>query len=218
MPPRAQREEIYDARVAILRQLAQSEEALNKHQLEKRTKRGGARARGIRRETIYHLIDQFKERREIYVAQTETTRAGKRSEKYALTDRGLYSAAMLNPDLEGQIASRLERKFTVMQEEVVRSDVEALEQWYKIARTILTSGRAPPNSSIMIEIFANEHGRVACREVWDPWGLLRQKRQGKWRRLSDDQAKDLLAAGGGRVNIHNLTPRQKELLETWRKQ
>jgi hypothetical protein len=166
MKPRKERKEKRDTRVELLRQLASwntEDGPLNKYRLEKKLK--------TRRETLYNLIDEFKERELIRVVKRVPTQAGDMSEQYTITDRGLYSAAMLNPDLEREIASKLGGKFREMKENVTRHRVESFERWAKMARTIIVSGKAVPNSSMRMEIRADEKGHVRGAEVWiKPWG------------------------------------------------
>lgn len=165
MKQRKVRKEKREARTEILRQLVlwdADRGPANKKRLERVTK--------TRRETLYDIIWDLKERKEIAVIGKETTNAGLISEQYALTERGLYSAAMLNPDLESKIASKLGDKFSSMQKNIVRNRLTELDAWAKMARTILESGKALPNSSIGMEIYANEHGRILYRQWLDPWG------------------------------------------------
>jgi len=168
MKPHKEREERRDARAELLRQLAtwKTEDGpANKYQLEKKVK--------TRRETLYNLIDEFKRRQMIHIEKRVRTKTGSISEQYTITDRGLYSAAMLNPDLESKIAFKLGGKFREMKENVTRHRVESFERWAKMARTIIVSGKAPPNSSMRMEIRADEKGRVRGAEIWiKPWGDL----------------------------------------------
>jgi hypothetical protein len=177
-----ERKKIRDAKVEILRRLVNSEGPLNRYQLEyERGPDGRRRERKprIRRETIYNVIAQCKQRGEISIVDTKATRTGQKSDRYILTDRGLYSAAMLNPDLEDNVASRLGNMFRVMQENVKLNQMNSLEEWAKMARTILSSGKALPNSSIGVEIYANARGQVRYRQWFDPWGLRIKKEKDK---------------------------------------
>lgn len=170
MKPRKEREEKRHARAELLRQLVtwKTEDGpANKYRLEKKVK--------TRRETLYNLIDEFKKRKLIHVDKRVPTKTANMSEQYTITDKGLYVAAMQNPDLESQIASKLGGKFRGMKENVTRSQVDQLETWTKMARTILLSGKALPKSRTGIEISANEHGRVRT-DMWiKPWGDWRGK-------------------------------------------
>jgi hypothetical protein len=183
---------------------------LNKFQIEKAAKIKG-------RQTLHNNIRMMKQDRIrwIQVARQEKGRRGY-VEFYELTETGLYKAAMLNPDLKDKISSELGDKLRVMQETVTRNRLKNLDEWYKTARAIIESGKAPPNSSMGMEIYTSEQGQVRYMEWLDPWGLRKKKNGDKKKRpLSEAQLEKLLAAGAGKLDTENLTLEQKMMLETF---
>ena len=131
--------------------------SLNKYQIEKETK--------IRRETVYDIIEGFKRDEIIQVVKKVITRTGQESERYLLTERGFYKAAILNPDLEKKIAARLGDKFRVIQENTqenaMNDRLDDLAEWVEMARN---HSQVRQDSTIR----GNEHGDLR-RCAWTCW-------------------------------------------------
>lgn len=128
---------------------------LNKSQIESSA---GMRAR----QTIVNNIRLLKAKgiQWIRVAHAEKWRTGDPTEFYELTDLGCYWTAVLNPELEPEIRKKLGARFDQYGETREQGRRENLKHWCEIAEQVVTSGTAPPNWHLQIEVSANRDGHV----------------------------------------------------------
>lgn len=193
---RKERKEKQDARAQLLKHLAlatKSDEGLTKAQLERRIRR-------VRHETVRDLIEDCKKSGVIYVVKTERTPAGKKSEYYKLTDKGLYYAAFWNPELEDYVFSKIGNMYRTMRENRKQKMLSAFDECAKAMRDRIESGKT--FSSIGMEISPDKNGIILFRAWSVPRGLENFKgpKSSKGRKSSLNELHELLKNGPIRAN------------------
>lgn len=141
------------------------------------TKYGLERRSGVARQTVYDSIPKLKLRGEIEVVDRGKSRTGLDIEWYRLTERGWFSAAILNPDhphLTERARKMIGRRFDEIEEAVRARREERLQRWVQLIGPPLKTRRAPPGWFFRLEIEANSKGLVMSR-VQSGFRRLRQQ-------------------------------------------
>ena len=145
----------------------------------------------LHKQIVYDVIDFLKPRRWIYPAETKKARAkGCKSEKYLLTERGLYYAAKLIPELKDKIRVHLGPRYVELEKEERNQEEKAFDLLVWHFRRILFSGVALPNTynALIIRTDANSQPIWG----WRDRTLTPSKQQGvRYKRLSRDRRRQL---------------------------
>lgn len=136
----------------FMRVLCESEEPLNKYQIEKRAK--------LSKGTVYNMVDHLRRVGWIEVASTARSRVGLPVEYYKLTELGQFRATTSNPDLEPQVRNLLGHRFEELQEKATKAHLSRFREELRMAEEVFTRGTAPPNWALRIELTADEKGRI----------------------------------------------------------
>ena len=156
---------------ALAEASVQGQKGLTKYELERRAR--------VARQTVYDSIPKLKRRGEIEVVGKPTlSHAGLPVERYRLTDRGWFSAAVLNPDLTDTARRIIGPRFDEYEERGQRFREGELERWFQLIRPVWKTRRAPPGWGFRLEIEANAQGLVTGRVQM---GLRRLRRHGRKR-------------------------------------
>jgi DNA-binding PadR family transcriptional regulator len=150
---------------AIIFELANAWEenrALNKYQLEKRTKKP--------RQSVYDSIAELKELGWVTIERTEEFRTGRTVEYYRLTNFGLFLASSGSSALARKIRHQLGSEFEKYKQQGDLRHAEEVEKLTRAIREILLSRKAPPNWQFNLSIVSDDKGRIRYDTRWEfPW-------------------------------------------------
>ena len=136
----------------ILEELYKSKDPLNKYEIQKRAQ--------LSQQTLYNWIGQMKCWGWIKVASTGRSRVGLTIEFYKLTALGQFRATTLNPNLARRIRPALRAQFEEFEEKQREARLMRFQQEISIAQQVLAQKKAPPNWFLIMELRADDKGRL----------------------------------------------------------
>jgi len=119
---------------------------------------------GLARETIREWIPRMERYGWIHGNAAGNSNAGKRMVEYALTDRGRFQAACLNPTLRPRVKRMLGSTYREIEDARDRGRRERMsnyhERWLPTIREFIQKGTAPPGFYYCLELTTDKDGKI----------------------------------------------------------